>query len=86
VCWAFSRERERVVQILEDSVLSNSGVIEPRLAITALDRAAAGQTVQDAQWLYNALSLDTWLLVRAGRYRTARADSSVVNREQRRCV
>lgn len=82
-CWAFGRERRRLEEILHGSHLAALGVIEPARVLDTLDRAASGRVGDDALHVYCALSLDSWLLARAGRYHP---HVSVKPQQQKECV
>jgi hypothetical protein len=67
ICMSFARERQRLQSLLTSPVLADVGVIEPRGLLDALDQAAAGRRT-DVGLLFAALSLETWLSVRSGRW------------------
>jgi asparagine synthase (glutamine-hydrolysing) len=64
VCWAFGRERARLVRLLERSVLADIGAIEPRAVLHEIDEAARGRRSEFLTPLFFALSLDSWLVTR----------------------
>lgn len=65
VHWALNFERQRIAAMARNSVLADLGVIEPRRLLTAVDACASG--LNTARHVYFALSLETWLSVKAGR-------------------
>jgi asparagine synthase (glutamine-hydrolysing) len=67
LCWSFAREREQIVRMLRSSVLAELGCVEPKSLLAAVDDAARGQR-NDIGQVYAALSLETWMSVRSGRY------------------
>jgi asparagine synthase (glutamine-hydrolysing) len=67
ICWAFRKERARLSSLLESSVLADLGCVEPKAMMADLDNFASG-TGDLVTSLYTALSLETWLSSRTGRY------------------
>lgn len=65
--WAFRKERQLLDRLLKSSILADIGCIEPSGLSDAIDRAAAGQTAF-LRWTCFALSLETWLAVKSGRF------------------
>ena len=65
VCWALTFERQRIAAMLRNSVLADVGAIEPQKLLADVDASARG--LGTARHVYFALSLETWLSVKAGR-------------------
>jgi asparagine synthase (glutamine-hydrolysing) len=65
--WAIARERDLIARLLADSCLAELGCIEPARLLSALDRVACSRPAQ-IRTICLALSLETWLAVRFGRY------------------
>ncbi len=69
ILWALSRERKRIEELLQASVLADLGFIHLGLLRDAIDRARVGDTAYLVK-LLAVLSLETWLAVRSGRWNT----------------
>jgi asparagine synthase (glutamine-hydrolysing) len=67
IAWSLERERHRLDALLRDPILAQLGCIEPARLRAAVDSARHG-TERSLVFLMNALSLETWLAVRAGRW------------------
>jgi hypothetical protein len=67
ILWSLDRERARVDALLRDPILAELGCIEPRWLRDAVDAARTG-IVTNLGTLMFALSLETWLSARAGRW------------------
>jgi asparagine synthase (glutamine-hydrolysing) len=70
ILWSLQRERGRVDELLRDPILAQIGVIKPEALRSAVDAARRGLETNLA-FLMSALSLETWLAVRAGRWTSA---------------
>lgn len=62
--WALQRERDKIVSLMARSALVEHGWVEKRAMLASVDRIAQGADEPIIQ-LYSALSLETWLRVRA---------------------
>lgn len=71
ICWAFRKERARLSSLLASSMLADLGCVEPKAMMADLDTFASG-TGDQVTSLYTALSLETWLSTRTGRYMLTR--------------
>lgn len=67
IAWSLERERHRLDALLRDPILAQLGCIDPARLRDAVDSARRG-TERNLVFLMNALSLETWLAVRAGRW------------------
>jgi asparagine synthase (glutamine-hydrolysing) len=65
--WAIARERQLMSRLLDDSLLAELGCIEPARFRVALERTRQGRPAH-LRAICLALSLETWLAVRFGRY------------------
>jgi asparagine synthase (glutamine-hydrolysing) len=65
--WAIAQERPLISRLLTDSLLAELGCIEPARLLASLERVACGRPAQ-LRTICLALSLETWLAVRFGRY------------------
>jgi asparagine synthetase B (glutamine-hydrolysing) len=65
--WSLSRERRRIDALLRDPILAQLGCIDPVRLRLEVERARRGVPVHNVQ-LMCALSLETWLAVRNGRW------------------
>ena len=67
ILWSLQRERSRVDAMLRDPVLAQLGCIDARTLRNAVDMARRGIPIHNVH-LFSALSLETWLAVRTGRW------------------
>ncbi len=67
ILWSLTRERRRIDGLLRDPILAQMGIIEPQALRDAVDQARRG-IVQNLVFLMSALSLETWLSVRSGKW------------------
>jgi asparagine synthetase B (glutamine-hydrolysing) len=70
ILWSLNREKPRLDALLRDPILAQLGCIDPvalRRAVDDARRGIAGNNVH----LFSALSLETWLSVRSGAWKTA---------------
>jgi asparagine synthase (glutamine-hydrolysing) len=74
IVWSLARERPRLRELLREPILAELGCIEPRPLREELERASRGDVTRVVP-LMCALSLETWLQVRAGLW-TVRASAS----------
>jgi asparagine synthase (glutamine-hydrolysing) len=74
ILWSLQRERHRVDELLRDPILGQLGCIKPAELRDAVDAARRGIET-NLRFLMSALSLETWLAVRSGRW-TARAHAA----------
>lgn len=65
--WSLQRERHRVDAMLRDPILAQLGCIDADGLRRAVDNARRGVPVNNV-YLFSALSLETWLSVRTGRW------------------
>jgi asparagine synthase (glutamine-hydrolysing) len=70
ILWSLQRERSRVDELLRDPILAQLGAVRPEALRDAVDAARRGLKTNLA-FLMSALSLETWLAVRAGRWTAA---------------
>jgi asparagine synthase (glutamine-hydrolysing) len=70
ILWSLQRERVRIDELLRDPILAQLGAVRPEALRDAVDSARRGLKVNLA-FLMSALSLETWLAVRAGRWAPA---------------
>ena len=75
VLWALAAERSRISDILKHSLLGDLGIIKPQTVGDAVRRAASGEA-PNVVMLLSVLALDTWLYVRAGRWRSGQSQPS----------
>jgi asparagine synthase (glutamine-hydrolysing) len=67
ILWSMQRERHRLDELLRDPILGQLGCIDPARLRSAVDSARRGVQTNLA-FLMCALSLETWLAVRSGRW------------------
>ena len=67
IMWSFGRERDRIDGLLGNSIMAQLGWIDPRTLRDELHRARCGVRTHMVH-LMSALSLETWLAVRDGRW------------------
>jgi asparagine synthase (glutamine-hydrolysing) len=67
ILWSLQRERRRVDALLRDPILAQLGCVDADLLRAEVDRARRGVPVHNVH-LFCALSLETWLSVRHGRW------------------
>jgi asparagine synthase (glutamine-hydrolysing) len=67
IVWSLQRERHRIDELLRDPILAQLGCIEPGQLRRTVESARRG-TERNLVYLMSALSLETWLAVRAGRW------------------
>jgi asparagine synthase (glutamine-hydrolysing) len=65
--WSLTKERERIEEMLRDPLLAQLGCVEPTTFRRAYEDARVGK-VSTLQYIYSALSLETWLTVQNGRW------------------
>jgi asparagine synthase (glutamine-hydrolysing) len=65
--WSLHHERQRLDELLRDPILAQMGCIDPHLLRHEVEQARRGVPVNNVQ-LFCALSLETWLAVRNGRW------------------
>lgn len=70
ILWSLQRERSRVDALLRDPILAQLGCIDANALRQHVEQARCGIPVNNVQ-LFSALSLETWLAVRAGRWQGA---------------
>lgn len=73
--WAFNRESARLGELLRDPEISQRGWVRADTLRTAAEEARCGQ-VRNLPFLLCALSLETWLAVRSGRWPGTRAGAA----------
>lgn len=66
--WALRRERSTIEELLRDPILAELGVVSVRQLVLAVDNARCGALTQTA-YLLSTLALETWLSVRAGKWK-----------------
>jgi asparagine synthase (glutamine-hydrolysing) len=71
VLWALQREAARISELLRDPLVAQMGWVRGDALREAADRARCGQ-VESLSYLLCALSLETWLVVRSGRWNPRR--------------
>jgi asparagine synthase (glutamine-hydrolysing) len=67
ILWSLQHEHVRVDALLRDPVLAQLGCIDPTPLRVAVEQARHGRPVNNVS-LMSALSLETWLAVRSGRW------------------
>jgi asparagine synthase (glutamine-hydrolysing) len=67
ILWSLQREKHRIDELLRDPILGQLGCVRPAELRNAVDAARRGIPTNLA-FLMSALSLETWLAVRAGRW------------------
>ncbi len=67
ILWSFQRERSTLDHLLRDPILAQLGCVDPTALRAAVDRARRGVR-SNLVHLMTALSMETWLAVRAGRW------------------
>jgi asparagine synthase (glutamine-hydrolysing) len=67
ILWSLQHERQRIDALLRDPILAQLGWIDASRLRHAVEQARCGIPVHNVQ-LFSALSLETWLAVRAGRW------------------
>jgi asparagine synthase (glutamine-hydrolysing) len=67
ILWSLQHEARRIDALLRDPILAQLGCIEPAPLRAAVEQARRGVPVHNVH-LFSALSLETWLAVRAGRW------------------
>jgi asparagine synthase (glutamine-hydrolysing) len=72
ILWSLQRERARLDQLLRDPILAQLGCVSPEELRRHLDAARRGVPTSLVM-LMSALSLETWLSVRSGRWTASRA-------------
>jgi asparagine synthase (glutamine-hydrolysing) len=70
IVWSLQRERARIDALLRDPILGQLGCVSPAALRDEVDAARRGVPVNFAM-LMSALSLETWMAVRSGRWTTA---------------
>jgi asparagine synthase (glutamine-hydrolysing) len=76
ILWSFQQERRTLDRMLRDPILAQLGCVDPTALRNSVDRARRGIPTNLVH-LMSALSLETWLAVRAGRWTAdARATQS----------
>jgi asparagine synthase (glutamine-hydrolysing) len=73
--WSLHRERQRLDDLLRDPILAQMGCIDPHRLRHAVEQARRGVPVHNVQ-LFCALSLETWLAVRNGRWDVRRSTAA----------
>jgi hypothetical protein len=67
VLWSLQHEHARVDSLLSDPILAQLGCIDPQPLRVAVEQARHGRPVNNVL-LMSALSLETWMAVRNGRW------------------
>lgn len=67
IMWSLTRERRRIDELLRDPILAQLGCIDAHKLRTAVESARHG-VVDNLVFLMSALSLETWLSVRSGKW------------------
>jgi asparagine synthase (glutamine-hydrolysing) len=67
ILWSLQQERRTLDRMLRDPILAQLGCVDPVALRTSVDRARRGIPTNLVH-LMSALSLETWLTVRAGRW------------------
>jgi len=81
VRWALREERQRIEELLSQSILAEAGIIEARLFKRSLDRLTQrGEGLYVTLW--RVLSLETWLQTRAGLWAVRKSSKSSNSQEQ----
>jgi len=71
IIWAMQQERTRIDALLRSPILADLGLIRPSELRRAVEETRCGET-HNLILLMSALSLETWLAVRDGRWSTIR--------------
>jgi asparagine synthase (glutamine-hydrolysing) len=69
--WAMQQERKRIDALLDSPILGDLGLIRPHELRRAVEQTRCGES-HNLILLMSALSLETWLAVRDGRWTTIR--------------
>jgi asparagine synthetase B (glutamine-hydrolysing) len=67
LAWALIHERRRIDELVNNSVLGQIGCVDDHKLSTAIEEVRNGRTSL-VGWLFDTLSLETWLRVRSGRW------------------
>lgn len=71
IIWAMQQERARIDALLRNPILGDMGLVEPGALRRAVEETRCGEG-HNLTLLMSALSLETWLAVRDGRWSTIR--------------
>jgi len=66
LAWSLQRESQYLKNLVKRSLLADLGCVEPKRLLLALEDAQSGK-LSNITLLFHALSVETWLSVRAGR-------------------